>query len=99
MKVDCKFISPKGKPKIRLSGTEIFTSNSRIELFSNKELILEGCLGVLQFNDNYLKLSLKGGSLILYGRNFDISGFSQKTITVRGFIESIEFCLGEGKDV
>ncbi|MBO4467861.1 MAG: YabP/YqfC family sporulation protein [Clostridia bacterium] len=99
MKSDCKFIPPKGKQKIRFSGGEIFTSNSRIELFSNRELILEGCLGVTQFNDNYIKLSLKGGSLILYGRDFDISGFSEKTITVRGFIESIEFCLGDSGDV
>ena len=99
MKNDCKFVSPKGKPKIKLSGKEMFFSNSRIEVFSNKELILEGCLGVLQFNNEYIKLSLKGGCMILYGKDFDISGFSEKTITVRGVINSIEFCLGENCDV
>lgn len=99
MKNDCKFISPKGKSKIKLSHTEIFSSDSRIEIFSNRELILEGCSGVLQFNDDYIKLALKSGNLILYGKGFDISGFSEKTITVRGFIESVEFCLGESRDV
>ena len=99
MKSDLKFIPPKEKQKIRFSANEILTFKSRIEVFSNKELILEGCLGVTQFNDNYVKLALKGGNLILYGKNFDISGFSEKTITVRGVIESLEFCIGEDKDV
>ena len=98
MKNDIKFVPPKEKTKLRLSGTEMVSSGSRIEIFSNKELILEGCLGVMQFNDNYIKLSLKGGNLILYGQSFDISGFSGKTITVRGFIESIEFCLGDASN-
>lgn len=98
MKSELKFIPPKKPQKILFSDTEILTFKSRIEVFSNKELVLEGCLGVTQFNDNYLKLALKGGSLILYGENFDISGFSEKTITVRGVIESLEFCIGADKD-
>lgn len=99
MKNDLKFVPPKEKQRIRFSGTEILNFKSRIEVLSNKELILEGCLGVTQFNDNYVKLALKGGNLIIYGKKFDISGFSEKTITVRGIIESIEFCIGEVKDV
>ena len=99
MKNDRKDAFSGGNRRSGLPGCELLTSKSRIELFSNREMILEGCLGVMQFNDNYIKLSLKGGNLILYGKSFDISGFSQNTITVRGYIESIEFCLGDNADV
>lgn len=63
----------------------------RIELFSNSEAIVEGCLGVYEYNDNYLKLKLSNGALILVGENFDIVSFGDKTITVKGKINSLEF--------
>lgn len=65
----------------------------RIELFSNSQLILEGCLGIFEYNDNYLKLRLSHGALILNGQKFDVVSFEEKTITVKGEISSLEFCV------
>ena len=64
-----------------------------IELFYNNQAVLEGCIGVYEYNDTYLKLRLSKGALILNGEAFDILTFEDKTITVKGKINSLEFCL------
>ncbi|MBR6532942.1 MAG: YabP/YqfC family sporulation protein [Clostridia bacterium] len=65
----------------------------RMEFFSNNQMILEGCLGIYEYNDNYLKLRLSHGALVLVGEDFDIVSFEEKTITVRGKFSSLEFCV------
>lgn len=64
-----------------------------IELFYNNQVVIEGCIGVYEYNDTYLKLRLSKGALILNGEAFDILIFEDKTITVKGKINSLEFCL------
>lgn len=63
-----------------------------IELFYNKQAVIEGCLGVYEYNDTYLKLRLKNGAVIFCGENFDIVNFENQTMTVKGKITSLEYC-------
>ena len=64
-----------------------------IELFSNNQAVVDGCLGVYEYNDCYLKLKLIKGALILAGNNFDIVTFEGKIMTIKGKIDSLEFCV------
>ena len=64
-----------------------------IELFGTKEITVEGCIGVFEYSETYLKLKLQKGALIVCGTNFDISAFEGTTITVKGKMSSIEFCI------
>lgn len=64
-----------------------------IELFCNNQAVIDGCLGVYEYNDTYLKLRLTKGALVLCGTDFDIVTFENKMITVKGKITSLEFCL------
>lgn len=64
-----------------------------IELFCNNQIVVDGCLGVYEYNDTYLKLRLSKGALVLCGERFDIVTYEEKTITVKGKINSLEFCL------
>lgn len=70
---------------------------AHIELFSNREISVEGCCGVYEYTDCYLRLNLGNGSLIISGSGFDISSFEEKCIVIRGCISSLEFCLKEEK--
>lgn len=94
-----KFKSEKPKEKWRIFncsdiGEQAKLINApRIELFGNKEITVEGCIGVLEYSDTYLKLKLPKGSIILCGTNFDISAFAGTSITVRGNMSSLEFCI------
>lgn len=63
----------------------------RIELIANKQIVVEGCLGVLEYNENYLKLRLSSAVLILQGEDFDVVSFSDQSILVKGKLNSLEF--------
>jgi len=91
-----RFISSKPKEKINfLSEKDFVIDGTRIEVFSNREIIVEGCLGVFEFSDTLIRINLKRGSIIVSGKSFDINGFEEETITIKGIINSIEFCFGE----
>lgn len=91
-----KIESSKRKEKWNIFGggegfEEAIIKGPRIELFSNSQIVIEGCSGVLEYNENYLKLRLTSGALVLQGQNFDIVSFEEKTICVKGKIASLEF--------
>ena len=64
-----------------------------IQIFSNSKISVEGCCGVFEYTDTYLKLKLQKGFLILCGSGFDIVFFEGRLITVKGNISSVEFCV------
>lgn len=80
----------------KLASQEIenaFVLGTRIELFHNSQAIIEGCLGVYEYSENYLKIRLSSGALVLCGADFNIVSFEEKTIVVNGKITSLEFCV------
>ncbi len=64
-----------------------------VQILGNSKIIIEGCYGVFEYRDTYLRLRLKKGSLVLCGENFDIIFFENRAITVKGKISSVEFCV------
>lgn len=95
-----KYKIEKSEKKIKwnLSGfSEVKDSNiissPRIEIMGNFALTLEGCLGVAEYTDSYMKLRLQKGHLILCGSDFDIILFENKLLSVKGKISSVEFCV------
>ena len=70
-------------------------NGAHIEMFSNKQLIVDGCMGVIDYATDYLKIKLKKGSMIICGNSLYISVFENQTITVKGTVSSLEFCIGD----
>lgn len=90
-----KFISKKKKGKFNLFGIENNNEigGAHIELFSNKEISIDGCCGVFDYAEDYIRLNIGKGSVMLCGKNFDIVYFENQQITVKGNISSLEFCV------
>lgn len=63
------------------------------EIFSNKNIIIENCKGIVDYQENYIKLKIKKGFLVLSGTEFVISSFEDEKIMIKGNIISIEFCV------
>lgn len=63
------------------------------EIFGCGEISIDGCLGVTDYSESYIKLKLQRGSVIICGNNFDIVFFENRLITVKGKISSVEFCV------
>lgn len=74
---------------------EIFDSSminsTHTEIFGNEKISIDGCMGVYEYRDTYIKLKLRKGALILCGSGFDIVYFENRLITVKGKISSLEF--------
>ena len=96
-KINIEIGKKKEKARLFKTADELLQSKvikgTHIELFSNKEMIFEGCAGVYEYTDCYIRLNVGKGSLILNGSDFDISSFEEKTIVLKGNISSIEFCV------
>ena len=96
-KINIEIGKKKEKARLFKTADELLQSKvikgTHIELFSNKEMSLEGCAGVYEYTDCYIRLNVGKGSLILNGSDFDISSFEEKTIVLKGNISSIEFCV------
>lgn len=93
------FNSNKEKDKVNFfeckkeKNNQNFIFGSHIELFANKEITVEGCMGVSEYREDYMKLKLNKGMLILCGKSFDILFFENELINIKGVISSIEFCI------
>lgn len=74
-----------------MAGSGFF--GAHIEILNNSQITVEGCMGVYEYRDTYLKLKLNKGALIITGSAFDIASFENRTITVKGKISSLEFSL------
>ena len=78
-------------PKSDLIEGDILSS-CHIEIFGNNKIEIDGCAGVYEYTNDYIKLRLKTGALLICGNDFDIITFENKSITVKGNIKSVEFC-------
>ena len=94
-----KFVSKKKKEKINLlngsnSVSDIEkTSGFRLEVFFNRTVTAEGCLGVVDYKDDYIKIRVKKGYLIITGKSMNIMYFEDKTIKIDGTVVNIELCV------
>ncbi len=68
-------------------------TSPHIQIFGHGKINIEGCYGVFEYTDSYLKLKLQKGALILCGSGFDIVFYEDKLMTVKGKISSVEFCV------
>lgn len=70
-----------------------YNIKSHIEIFSDKEITVECCQGILDYNNDYIKLRLSKGNVILFGKGLYISCFECNVIRIKGKLLSLEFCM------
>ena len=87
----------KEKWNILKSNDEIIDSNllkgAHTEILGNEKISIDGCVGVSEYCETYLKLKLNKGNVIICGCGFDIVHFENQLITVKGKIISLEFSV------
>ncbi len=64
-----------------------------ISFFGNKQVQIEGAVGIMEYDENFIKISVKKGYIIFLGSDFKITNFNESQITVLGKINSTEFCF------
>ena len=88
--------SPKESRKLRLAGMLEMPATSlsgmaSLQLSGNREAVVEGCQGILEYGEDTVRLSTEGMVVRFTGRDLQIRCMTQESAVVTGFITSIEF--------
>ena len=62
-----------------------------IELFSNSQAIIQGCVAILEYDNSIIKLQLNKNIASFKGEELFISSMNDSTAIICGMIVSIEF--------
>ncbi len=63
------------------------------EIYSNREAVVDGCKGVLDYHENLIKLRVDGGTVVFSGTDLVILELSDGAARLKGKIASVEFSL------
>lgn len=63
----------------------------RFEMHSNREVIVEGCKSILEYDEDIIKLNTGKLIVTFLGRNLAIKCLTLDSLIVNGFITNIEF--------
>jgi sporulation protein YqfC len=76
---------------MKLKPTKEDIVKGNIELFGNKQIIVDGCKGVIDYNEDFLKLDLGKIILKVTGKNLVIDSYIYEQVDLKGEIVSVEF--------
>lgn len=62
-----------------------------LEMKSNRQVIIEGCQSIEQYDENMVKIKVKKMSILFFGRNLKIKCLGVDSLIIDGFITSVEF--------
>lgn len=82
----------KSKLKSKITA-EILSDEPRIEIIGNREIIIDGCRGVVEYDENSIKLCLNKSILTLTGDRLVINSFDGYMAIISGVIFDISFTL------
>ncbi len=71
--------------------SEFFVDEPKIEMLGNREMIVDGCKGVVEYGETLIKLSLGENVLSLSGDNLVIKSFDSSVAVITGLICDISF--------
>ena len=67
------------------------TNTPNIQLFGDKQITVDGCKGVDEYTDLYIKIKTNGGLISIGGRYLNIKLLTTTSIIVEGKIFSVAF--------
>jgi sporulation protein YqfC len=72
------------------------TSGMSLEMRGRNELLLCGCREILCYSPERIKLTQCGYCISIDGRRLTMTSYSDSRISIRGEIDRIDYCGGEG---
>lgn len=81
--------SNKEKPRIPLP--EVLNNEPKIEMLGNREIIVDGCKGVVEYGENLIKLNTGEYVLSVLGDGLVIKSFDGSVAVISGKIAEITF--------
>ena len=83
--------SPQALAKILDVPENMFDSYSQIVLSGSREAVLDGCQGVVEYEDDFIKLKLGRQMVKFTGKDLQIKCMTGENVIIDGRILSVEF--------
>ena len=64
---------------------------ARIELSGNRRAVIEGCRGILEYEEGIIRLNTTSGVIRFIGRDLSMSCLNEDSAVVSGYILSLEY--------
>ena len=77
--------------KKRYSALPPSVSSSCIELSGNREVLIEGSRGVLEYSPETIRVNTPDMILSVFGRGLDLRCISESALIIDGFVTRLEF--------
>ena len=65
--------------------------NCQMEISGNREVVIDGCQGILEYDETVIKLATGKMSVKFTGRGLQIRVLTHSSAVVEGFLTGIEF--------
>ena len=62
-----------------------------LDIKSNREIVVEGCSGIEEYDENFVKIKVPKMAISFFGRNLEIKCMNVDSLVIEGFVTSIEF--------
>lgn len=79
------------KREKKFSLSELIDGETKIEMLGNREIVVDGCKGVVEYGEGIIKLSLGEQVLSVTGVELLIESFDCNIAVIRGQIGEISF--------
>ena len=63
----------------------------RIEMTSRTDILVEGCAGIVEYDESFISLNLCDCILSVKGTNLEITSFSEMQVIINGTVTDISF--------
>ena len=73
-------------------GGALFEREVHVELCGNREAMIDGCQGIVEYNEEAIRLNITKGQLKIWGRGLQIACLAEEGMIVRGYIMGLEYC-------
>ncbi len=64
---------------------------SQIQIIGNREMVIEGYKGILEYDDNLLRIRVKGMCLSVWGSDLQLKCMNDENVIITGSLAQIEF--------
>lgn len=71
--------------------TDVLKNTPHLEFSGNRELLVEGCLGILSFDTEEISFSAGKYSIKVTGKDLFIRNFTADAVLVSGILTSVQF--------
>lgn len=79
------------KKERKLQLPDMLINEAKIEMIGNREIIVDGCKGVIEYGENLIKLNIGELVLCLVGDNMIIESFDSGVAIIGGNFAEISF--------